>query len=55
MEEQVDRLSLTEGAAAVSGGTAVNLKYYIMFDVCFQPELKKVLSLCLRSEPALSD
>ncbi len=51
----MDRLSLTEGAAGDSGGTAVNLQYCIMFDVCFQPKLKKVLSLCLRSEPALSD
>uniref|UniRef100_A0A671RVS3 Caspase-8 n=1 Tax=Sinocyclocheilus anshuiensis TaxID=1608454 RepID=A0A671RVS3_9TELE len=32
MEEQVDRLSLTEGAAAVSGGTSVNLQYNIMLD-----------------------
>uniref|UniRef100_A0A673HLA6 Caspase-8 n=1 Tax=Sinocyclocheilus rhinocerous TaxID=307959 RepID=A0A673HLA6_9TELE len=33
MEEQVDRLSLTEGAAAfLSGGTSVNLQYNIMLD-----------------------
>lgn len=33
VEDQVDRLSLTEGAAGISGGIVVNVEYSIMFDL----------------------